>query len=171
MRKPCRRRSASQNAARFSGRLAKGIHQRRGADTEPNPKSVSRPYPPDSRVRGHVAQNRIERRVMRVHDAAILVHLQHAAQRLLQRARVEVIAVQAHQRHRPVEALRHAGRLLQGQPRSTCMSRAICCARRSDRPGTRACRISISCSSDGYGSQTNRHRRAARRTARACGCS
>ena len=39
------------------------------------------------------------------------------------------------------------------------MSRAICCARRSDRPGTRACRISISCGSDGYGSQRNRHRR------------
>ena len=29
-----------------------GIHQRRGADTEPNPKSVSRLYPPDSRAAG-----------------------------------------------------------------------------------------------------------------------
>ena len=29
-----------------------GVHQRRGADTEPNPKSVSRLYPPDSRFAG-----------------------------------------------------------------------------------------------------------------------
>ena len=28
------------------------VHQRRGADTEPNPKSVSRLYPPDSRSAG-----------------------------------------------------------------------------------------------------------------------
>ena len=28
------------------------VHQRRGADTEPNPKSVSRLYPPDSRFAG-----------------------------------------------------------------------------------------------------------------------
>ena len=52
---------------------------------------------------------------MRAHDAVILVHLQHAAERLLERVRVEVIAVQAHQRQRPVEALGDAGRLLQRQ--------------------------------------------------------
>ena len=53
--------------------------------------------------------------MVRVHDAAILVHLQNASERLLQRPRVEVVAVQAHQRHRPVEALGDAGRLLQRQ--------------------------------------------------------
>ena len=51
------------------------------------------------------------------------------------------------------------GAFCSGSPRSACMTRAICCARRSDRPGTRACRISISCASDGYGSQRNRQRR------------
>ena len=53
---------------------------------------------------------------MRVHDAAVLVHLQNASERLLECGGVEVVAVQAHQRQRPVEALRHAGRLLEGQP-------------------------------------------------------
>ena len=34
------------------GQARKGVHQRRGAETEPNPKSVSSVYPPDSGVVG-----------------------------------------------------------------------------------------------------------------------
>src|SRR5438034_10350463 len=50
-------------------------------------------------------QNRLEHGAMRPHDAVILVHFQHAPERLLERLRIEVIAVEAHQRERPVQAL------------------------------------------------------------------
>ena len=109
---------------------------------------------------------------MRVHDAAILVHLQHASQRLLQRARVEVIAVQAHQRQRPVEALRDAGRLLQRQPAEHLHEprdllreaiRQAGHARVQDLDFLRERRIRQP--------EKQASPRAARRTARACGCS
>ena len=52
---------------------------------------------------------------MRARDIVILVHLEDTAQRLLEPAHIEMIAVQVHERHRPIEALGDAGRLLQGQ--------------------------------------------------------
>ena len=34
------------------GQAGKGVHQRRGVETDPNPKSVSRLWPPDSSAAG-----------------------------------------------------------------------------------------------------------------------
>ena len=110
------RRSASQNAARFAGRLEKGCISRAGVDTEPRPKSVDSAYPPgwsgaDASPRRPAISSRCA-----VEHGTVLVDLQHAPQRLLEGTRVEMVAVQAHQRSRPVEALGHARRLLQRPP-------------------------------------------------------